>query len=126
VQQPARERVVDCRVVTKSGEHVVHEPAVVVDVPRLVTYHPWYLVPLRELDQRRSQRRFMPARVMKLYFDREPFAEDIAPLAEGALRSPEITRAQTGCDWPRCRTGQHLESLAPLRYLKPRNARTTA
>ena len=93
MQQSPRERIVDRRVVAKRGEHVVHEPAVVVDVARLVTNHPRYLVPLGELDQRRGQRRFPPARVVELYFDREPVAEDIAPLAKRPLGSLEIAGA---------------------------------
>src|SRR4029077_5619407 len=40
MQQPARESVVDGRVVTKRGEDVVNETAVVVDVARLLTNHP--------------------------------------------------------------------------------------
>ena len=93
VQQPTRERVIYGCVVAESSEHIVHEPAVVVDVARLVTYHPRYFVSLGELDQRRSQRRFIPARVVELHFDCEPVAEDIAPLAKRPLSSLEIAGA---------------------------------
>ncbi len=92
----------------------MHEPAVVVDVARLVTYHPWYLVPLGELDQGRGQRCFLSARVMELHFDRESVAEDIAPLAERALSSLEIAVTETRCDRPGRRTGQHLQTFTSL------------
>jgi hypothetical protein len=108
MQQPARERIVDGGVVTESSEHIVYEPAVVVDVARLVTDHPRYLVPLGELDQRRGERRLVAAGVVQLHFDREPVAEDIAPLAESALGALEIAGPEAGCDRPGRRTGQHL------------------
>jgi hypothetical protein len=63
--------------------------------------------------------------VVQLHFDREPLAEDVAPPAECALSSPVIAGAETGCDRPGRRTGQHLQSFAPLRYLLPGDARSS-
>src|ERR1700704_6673454 len=63
---------------------------------------------------------------MQLHFAREPVAERIAPPAERALRTFVVTTAETGCDRPGCRTGQHLQSFTPLRYLLPRDARASA
>lgn len=100
MQQPARERIVDGRIVSERRQHVVHEPAVVVDVARLVTYHPRHFVTLSKLDQRRSQRGFIPAGVMQLHFDREPVAEDFAPPAKRSLRASVVAGAETGCDRP--------------------------
>src|SRR4029077_13454669 len=126
MQQPARERVVDRRIVTKSGEDVVHEPAAVVDVACLLTNHPRHFVTLGQLDQRGGERRLVATRVMQLHFDRQPVTEDFAPPAERALRASVITSAETGCDRPGRRTGQHLQSFTPLRYLLPRDARASA
>src|ERR1700693_4684863 len=126
MQQPARERVVDGRVVSKGGEDIVHEPAVVVDVACLLTNHPRHFVAFGQLDQRGGERRLVAACVMQLHFDREPVTEDIAPPTERALRASVITSAETGCDRPGRRTGQHLQSFTPLRYLLPRDARASA
>ncbi len=126
MQQPPGERLIYGDVVSQGGEHVVHEPAVVVDVAGLVTDHPRHPVPLSQLDQRGGERRFVAARVVQLHFDREPVAEDVAPLAECALRSPVIAGAETGCDRPGRRTRQHLQSFTPLRYLLPGDARASA
>src|SRR5712671_7271225 len=63
---------------------------------------------------------------MQLHFDREPVAERIAPPAERALRTLVVATAETGCDRSSRRTGQHLQSFTPLRYLLPRDARASA
>jgi len=65
-------------------------------------------VPLGELDQRCGERRLVAARVVQLHFNREPVAEDIAPLAKRPLGSFEIAGAEARCDRPGRRTGQHL------------------
>ena len=83
-------------------------------------------MPLRQLDQRRGERRLVAARVVQLHFDGEPAGEDIAPLAESVLRTSIITGAKTGGDRPGRRTGQHLQSFTPLRYLLPGDARASA
>ena len=62
---------------------------------------------------------------MQLDFDRQPVAKDMTPAAEGVLGLLVVTIAQTGCDRPGRRTGQHLNSLTPLRYLLPGDARAT-
>src|SRR5882762_2494321 len=63
---------------------------------------------------------------MQLHLDRESVTEDFAPPAECALRASVVTVAETGCDRPGRRTGQHLQSFTPLRYLLPRDARASA
>ena len=126
MQQPARERLIYGDVVSQCGEHVVNEPAVVVDVAGLVADHPRHPVPLGQLDQRGGERRLVAARVVQLHFDREPVAEDVAPLTELVLCSLVVVGAETGCDRPGRRTGQHLQSFTPLRYLLPGDARASA
>src|SRR6266480_3578986 len=70
MQQSTRERVVDCCVVSKRGEHIVNEPAVVVDVARLLADYPRHPVSLGELDQRGGERGLVSTGVMQLHFDR--------------------------------------------------------
>jgi hypothetical protein len=83
-------------------------------------------MPLGELDQCGGERGFVPAGVVQLHFNRESVAEDVAPPTERALRPSVITIAETGCDRPGRRTGQHLQSFASLRYLLPGDARASA
>ena len=123
MQQSARDGIVDGGVVTQRGEDVMNEPAVVVDVARLLANDPGYAMSFCQLYERCRQRSLIAACMMQLYFDGEPFAESFPPLAEHALCSLEIIFAETGCDRPGRRTGQHLNSLTPLRYLLPGDAR---
>src|SRR5438270_9215543 len=78
-----------------------------------------------QLDQRCRQRCLVTASVMQLHFDGEPVSKNFPPLTERPLSRLEITVTQTGCDRPRGGTGQHLNSLTPLRYLLPGDARAT-
>ena len=52
------------------GEHVVHEPADVVDVPRILRRHPRHAGLLGELDQLGGEGRFVSAGVVELHFYR--------------------------------------------------------
>src|SRR5437588_8745845 len=61
--------------------------------------------------------------MVELHLDGEPITKNFSPLAEPALGSLEIIVTKTGCDRPRSRTGQHLKSFTPLRYLLPGDAR---
>ena len=70
MQQPALGGGVDRQVVAQRGEHVVHEPAAVVDVSRILRRHPRHARLLGELDQLGGERGFVAAGVVQLHFYR--------------------------------------------------------
>ena len=74
-------RLVDRQIVAQRGEHVVHQPAAVVHVPRILRRHPRQARRLGELDQAGRERRLMAAGVVELYFYRKG----------SAVRTPRAT-----------------------------------
>src|SRR5262249_9195544 len=70
VQQAALGRVVDREVVTKRGEHVVHETTRLVHVARILRREPRNPRLLGELDELCRKRRFVASGVVELDFYR--------------------------------------------------------
>ena len=73
MQQPALGRVRRSSVVAQRGEHVVHEPAAFVDVPRILRRHPRQTASLLgeiAIEARGGERRLVAAGVVELHFDR--------------------------------------------------------
>ena len=95
---PAGHRLVNGRVVPESGEDIVHEPARLVGIARIVRRNPRHTLLLCEIDQRRCKRRFTSSRMVKLHLDSQPPAEHIAPLRQH----------------PRCSRYSHAWIFAPM------------
>ena len=126
MEQPAPGRGVDVDVVAQRGEDVVHEPAVVVDVARIVRDDPRHPASLGELDERAGERSFVAAGVVQLHFDGEPVAEHLAPFVEHAARVGAIAGADGGGDGPGGGSGERMEPGAVLGDFAPGHVRPAA
>ena len=82
MQHAARRRFVDGQLGPQRGEHVVHQAAALVHVPRVVRHHPGHALTLGERDERAGQRRLGTSRVVQLDFYCQLPTEDRRPLAQ--------------------------------------------
>ena len=119
MQQPARRGVVDVGAGAQRGEHVVHEPAVVVHVTRIVRHYPRHARRRCELDERAGERGLVAAAAMMLHLDRDASAERFAPFVQRARRPVALSLAQHLRDDPARRTREQVQPPGALGHVAP-------
>ncbi len=110
MQQPALGGFVDREIVTKRGEHVVHEPARFVGVAWVLRREPRKAGLLSQLDELSGERGLVAARVVQLDFYRKAtVVENIAPASEGVFRRVRLSRADVRRELAGRRAGEGVQ-----------------
>src|SRR5215470_16828195 len=115
---------VDREIVAERREHVVHEAAALVHISWILRCQPRKTFTVRELDQLTGERRFMPSRVMELYFYRKGARlERFTPACEPSGCLIRTSRANERRELTRRGAGQRVEPFGARGDVLPSHLR---
>ncbi len=101
------------------GEHVVHQPALAIDVAGVLGGDPGDAERLGQVHQQISELGLVGAGLVPLNLDGQAVAEDLAPLGQAAKGVGPASGADEGGELPGGGAGERDQALAPLGDLAP-------
>ena len=122
MQQAALRGSIEIEASAQRGQHVVHQPAVAVEITRVVADDPRSPCTSSQVHQRTSECTLVAASAMTLYLHSNPSAERFAPLMQrpfGVITPPVTYKLRNGT---RRRPCQQVQSLRTLGHVRPGHA----
>ncbi len=107
-------------------EHVVHQPALAIDVAGILGDDPGNAKRLRQVYQQVGELGLVRASLVALDLDDQAIAERLPPFGEAAERLGAPAAPDEGRDLAGRGAGQRDQPLAPLGYLRPRDTSPAA